>query len=282
MNEITLEEKTISNVDTAEKSAENLIVQNDVVDAASQEVETNGVVIKLDQFEGPLDLLLHLIKEAKINIQDIFISEITEQYLALMDDIDDLDIEKASDFIDMAATLLEIKSKKLLPKPQVLEDVDEEDPEIRLIRQIEEYKLFKDASEKLKVIEDVNRFYKKPDESAGDFRYVLSETLDVEALIAAFTKLMHKVTAKAEVPAPRKIEKDRFTVAQKIAQIKDTLLEKDQFHFSELFDADYSKSEIINTFLAVLELLKGQLIKVVQDNSFDDMQIYKKEENVHA
>jgi len=244
----------------------------------TEQIETNGVVIKLDQFEGPLDLLLHLIKEAKINIQDIFISEITEQYLALMEDIDELDIEKASDFIDMAATLLEIKSKKLLPKPQIVEDVDEEDPEVRLIRQIEEYKLFKEASEKLKVIEDVGRFYKKPDESAGDFRYVLSENLDLESLISAFTKLMHKVSAKAEVPVPRKIEKDRFTVAQKIAQIKDTILEKSNFKFSELFDSDYSKSEVINTFLAVLELLKGGLIKVVQDNSFDDIQIYKREE----
>ena len=275
-------------MENQEQQEQNIILEasETVADVHAVEnvtdAETSGVVIKLSQFEGPLDLLLHLIKEAKINIQDIFISEITEQYLKLMEDIDELDIEKASDFIDMAATLLEIKSKKLLPKPVVEEVLDEEDPEIRLIRQIEEYKLFKEASEKLKTIEDVNRFYKKPDDSAGDFRYVLSDQLDLDALIGAFTKLMHKVSAKAEVPVPRKIEKDRFTVAQKIAQIKDTLLEKDKFTFSELFEADYSKSEIINTFLAVLELLKGQQIKVVQENSFDDIQIYKRGEENHA
>lgn len=270
-----------NNVEVASLT-ENITNEAENISSNEEENTTNAVVVKLSQFEGPLDLLLHLIKEAKINIQDIFISQITEQYLELMEGIEELDIEKASDFIDMAATLLEIKSKKLLPKIVVDEVIDEEDPEIRLIRQIEEYKLFKEASEKLKAIEDVNRFYKKPDESAGDFRYVLSEKLDLDALINAFTKLMHKVSVKAEVPVPRKIEKDRFTVAQKIAQIKDTLIEKNNFMFSELFEADYSKSEIINTFLAVLELLKGQLIKVVQNDSFDDIQIFKKEEENHA
>jgi len=275
MNENSLNNQEIStenNVDVFDGTLES------IENIDNQENLTDSVVIKLSQFEGPLDLLLHLIKQAKIDIQDIFISEITEQYLALMDDIDEVDIEKASEFIDMAATLLEIKSKKLLPKPAVVEDQDEEDPEVRLIRQIEEYKLFKEASDKLKIIEDVDRFYKRPDESAGEYRFVLPEKLEVDALIAAFSKLMHKVSVKAEVPAPRKIEKDRFTVAQKIAHIKDTLIEKDKFKFSDLFEDDYSKSEIINTFLAVLELLKGQLIKVVQDNSFDDIQIYKRGE----
>lgn len=277
-----MEKEEIVNINEQENNN-----QNEVTSVASDYVRAEdnlneSVHIKLNQFEGPLDLLLHLIKEAKIDIQEIFISEITEQYLKLMDDIDEVDIEKASDFIDMAATLLEIKSKKLLPKPVVVDDMDEEDPEVVFIRQVQEYKLFKEASEKLKTIEDVDRFYKKPDDKVGDFRYVLSENLDVNALISAFTKLMQNITEKAETPTPRKIEKDRFTVAQKIAQIKDTLLEKNNFMFSELFDADYSRSEIINTFLAVLELLKGQLIKVVQDSSFDDIQIYKKEEENNA
>ena len=271
---ITIEKIENNNTDSIQQISSDYQKSNDsLVDA---------VHIKLDQFEGPLDLLLHLIKVAKIDIQDIFISQITEQYLKIMEDIEGVDIEKASDFIDMAATLLEIKSKKLLPKPVIISEEEEEDPEVVFIRQVQEYKLFKEASEKLKQIEDVDRFYKKPDEKVGDFRYVLPESLDMGALINAFTKLMQNVTEKAETPVPRKIEKDRFTVAQKIAQIKDTLLEKDQFLFSELFESDYSRSEIINTFLAVLELLKGQLIKVVQDNSFDDIQIYKKEEKEDA
>ena len=155
----------------------------------SDDSVVDSVVVRLSQFEGPLDLLLHLIKEAKIDIQDIFISQITDQYLKIMENIDSVDIEKASDFIDMAATLLEIKSKKLLPKPVTACDVDEEDPEVVFIRRVQEYKLFKEASEKLKEIEDVDRFYKQPDDNVGDFRYVLSENLDLNALISAFTKL---------------------------------------------------------------------------------------------
>lgn len=233
---------------------------------------------KLDQFEGPLDLLYHLIKVAKIDIRDIFISQITEQYLEMMKDIDSLDMEKATDFTLMAATLLEIKSKQLLPKPEVLEESDEEDPEEKLYRQLEEYKLFKEASEKMKEIEDVGKFYKKPDDSAGEYRYELPEKLSVDALINAFSNLLHRVSVKAEEITERKIVKDRFTVAEKIAQIKDALLLKPKFKFNELFEADYSKSEIINTFLALLELLKTQIIKVEQTSTFGEIEITKREE----
>lgn len=233
---------------------------------------------KLDQFEGPLDLLYHLIKVAKIDIRDIFISQITEQYLEMMKDIDSLDMEKAADFTLMAATLLEIKSKQLLPKPEVLEETDEEDPEEKLYRQLEEYKLFKEASEKMKEIEDVGKFYKKPDDSAGEYRYELPEKLSVDALINAFSNLLHRVSVKAEEMTERKIVKDRFTVAEKIAQIKDALLLKPKFKFDELFEADYSKSEIINTFLALLELLKTQIIKVEQTSTFGEIDILKREE----
>lgn len=233
---------------------------------------------KLDNFDGPLDLLLHLIKMAKVDIRDIFVSKITEQYMQYMDDIDNIDIEKAADFISMAATLLEIKSKKLLPKPAE-EVVDEEDPEQRLIRQIEEYKLFKEASEKLKELEDVDRLYKKPDDSVGDYRYQLPDQLDLNLLTQAFYNLLQKQTIKAQEITERKIVKDRFTVAQKISQIKDDLITKKHFKFSELFEDDYSKSEIINTFLALLELLKGQFITATQTATYGDIEIFKKEEN---
>lgn len=234
---------------------------------------------KLDQFEGPLDLLYHLIKIAKIDIRDIFISQITEQYLEMMKQLDTIDMEKAADFTLMAATLLEIKSKHLLPKPEVPADPDEEDPEERLYRQLEEYKIFKEASEKLKEHEDVGKFYKEPDNSVGNYRYVLPDKLSVDTLVEAFSSLMHRVSVQAEQITERKIEKDRFTVAEKIAQIKDNLLLKPRFKFSELFEADYSKSEIINTFLALLELLKEQLIKVQQAATYGDIDIIKKEEN---
>ena len=146
----------------------------------------------------------------------------------------------------------------------MLEDGEVEDPEEKLYRQLEEYKLFKEASEKLKPLEDIGKFYKKPDDSAGEYRYELPDKLDVDALINAFSNLLHRVSARAEQMTERKIEKDRFTVAEKIAQIKDGLLVKPRFKFTELFEQDYSKSEIINTFLALLELLKTQVIRVEQ------------------
>lgn len=233
---------------------------------------------KLDQFEGPLDLLYHLIKVAKIDIRDIFISQITEQYLEMMKDLDGIEMEKAADFTLMAATLLEIKSNKLLPKQQTIEDGEVEDPEEKLYRQLEEYKLFKEASEKLKPLEDIGKFYKQPDDSAGQYRYELPENLDVDALINAFSNLLHRVSVRAEQMTERKIEKDRFTVAEKMAQIKDGLIVKKRFKFTELFEQDYSKSEIINTFLALLELLKTQIVRVEQQGTFEEIEIIKRED----
>ena len=139
---------------------------------------------KLDIFEGPLDLLLHLIKEARIEIKDVFVSRVTEQFLAYMDGLETLDVDKASEYLNMAATLLEIKSKSILPKiEEYLDDI--EDPETALIRQLEEYKLFKEASEKLKDQENVLRFYKEPDKSVGDVKVVYTD-FNLDGLISAF------------------------------------------------------------------------------------------------
>ena len=143
---------------------------------------------KLDNFEGPLDLLLHLIKEAKIEIKDVFVSQVTEQFLKYMNDVEFLDVDKASEYLNMAATLLEIKSKSILPKIELFDD-DLEDPEQILIRKLEEYKLFKEASEKLKVQENVSRFYKEPDKSVGDVRVVYTD-FNLDGLIHAFSKLL--------------------------------------------------------------------------------------------
>lgn len=241
-----------------------------------EETEENDYRFKLREFEGPLDLLVHLIKITKIDIRDIFISDITEQYLEMMKEIDDVDVEKASEFIDMSATLLEIKSKHILPRE--VEEVDEEDPEERLFRQIEEYKLFKEQSEKLSKIEDVNKFFKEPDSSVGEFKYELPEKLPLDLLVKAFSDLMQKVTIKAEVVQEKKIVKDRFTVAQKIAQIKDVLLTKKEFRFSDMFESSYSRSEVINTFLALLELLKRQYLTVKQNGLFDDIDIVRNDD----
>ena len=242
-----------------------------------EETDEGDYTFKLQDFEGPLDLLVHLIKIAKIEIKDIFISNITEQYLEFMRDIDEIDVEKAGEFINMAATLLEIKSKHLLPSDPV-DEPDGGPTEDDIIRMVEEYKLIKDEMVKLAEIENVDRFYKAPDNTVGNFRYELPENLSIDALISSFSNLMQKMTIRAEVVQEKKIEKDKFTVSQKIAQIKDTLIDRKEFFFTELFEEEHSKSEVINTFLALLELLKRQYIFVVQDSLFDAIKIIRNED----
>lgn len=247
-----------------------------------EEVEESGYKYRLEKFEGPLDLLLHLIKEAKVDIKDIFVSEITEQFLAYIKEYEEYPSEDISDFIDMASTLLQIKSKKLLPAPPKEENADEEDPEQKLIRQLEEYKLFKMESEKLKLMEDTGKLYKGPDKLVGSVRYELKD-LSLNALLDAFAHIMHKIDVKAEVALPKEIQKDRFTVAQKISEIKDRLQEYGRTQFSSLVEGSYTKSEVINTFLALLELLKLQEIKVIQTETCGEIEIKKNaKENNHG
>ncbi len=225
---------------------------------------------KLDNFEGPLDLLLHLIKEAKIEIKEIFVSQVTEQFLEYMNGLSILDVDKASEYLNMAATLLEIKSKSILPKVEDFAD-DLEDPGQALIRQLEEYKLFKEASVKLKEQENVDRFYKEPDKSVGDVKIVYND-FNLDGLIAAFSKLLMRVDdKKRQENILKEIPKEVFTVKDKVEHIRTVLLDKKEVSFFEMFSSYYTKNELITTFQAMLELLKLQYITVEQNGIFDDI-----------
>ena len=225
---------------------------------------------KLDNFEGPLDLLLHLIKEAKIEIREIFVSQVTEQFLAYIEGLKTLDVDKASEYLSMAATLLEIKSKSILPKIEMF-DEDFVDPEEMLYRKIEEYKLFKEASEKLKETENVARFYKEPDKSVGNVKIVYND-FNLDGLISAFSKLLMRVDVKKrQENTLKEIPKEVFTVKDKVDTIRSVLLDRKEVSFFELFSKYYTRNEVITTFQAMLELLKLQYITVVQDETFDDI-----------
>ena len=227
---------------------------------------------KLDNFEGPLDLLLHLIKEAKIEIKDIFVSKVTEQFLLYMNGVEKLDVDKASEYLNMAATLIEIKSKSILPKIEEF-DPDFEDPEQALIRQIEEYKLFKEASEKLKTQENIDRFYKEPDKSVGNVKIVYND-FNLEGLVNAFSKLLMRVDdKKRQENVLKEIPKEVFTVKDKVEHIRTVLLDRKEMSFFEMFSSYYTKNELITTFQAMLELLKLQYITVAQNGVFDDITI---------
>lgn len=227
---------------------------------------------KLDIFEGPLDLLLHLIKEAKIEIKDIFVSQVTEQFLLYMNGVKDLDVDKASEYLNMAATLLEIKSKSVLPKDEE-ENTEFIDEQELLIKKIEEYKLFKEVSEKLKEQQNVLRFYKEPDKSVNDVKVVYTD-FNIDGLIGAFSKLLMRIdNKKRQDNVLKEIPKEVFTVKEKVDTIREILLEKKSVSFFETFDKIYSKNELITTFQAMLELLKLQYITVEQNAVFDDITI---------
>ncbi len=231
---------------------------------------------KLENFEGPLDLLLHLIKEAKIEIKDVFVSQVTEQFLQYINGVDVLDVDKASEYLNMAATLLEIKSKSILPK--IEEITDEIDEEVQLIRQLEEYKLFKEASAKLKEQENILRFYKEPDKSVGDVKIVYND-FNLEGLISAFSKLLMRVDdKKRQENLLKEIPKEVFTVKDKVEHIRTVLLDRKEVSFFEMFSSYYTKTELITTFQAMLELLKLQYIAVEQNGVFDDITITLRED----
>ena len=229
--------------------------------------------VHLKNFDGPLDLLWFLIRRSKIDINEIFVSQITEQYLASMAEISSLDLERASEFIEVAACLVEIKSKALLPRPPVIEDPDD-DPEKTLIRRLEEYRLFKEASKKIKETETTGLHYRDPDPGVGKPRLVLGD-MTMDGLIEALKKMFVKLEIKAKSNQERNIVKDRFTVAEKMAQIREYFEDADTVKFTDLFEADYNKSEIITTFQAMLELLKGQFFHAEQHEIFGEILLHR-------
>lgn len=244
-----------------------------------EDLYVNSYKVTLENFEGPLDLLLHLVKEAKMDIEDVHLADITEQYLDYIKDVDELDLESASEFITVAAMLIEIKSKSILPADVEESDEDDIDPEVLLKSRLKELELFRNACFDLQKIEDLDKLYKEPDKMASNVRIVLKDMV-LDNLLDAFANLLCNVERKQEDKEPKKIVKDRFTVAEKIISIKNTIREKKHIKFNELFEVDNTRSEMLNIFLALLELLKMQFVKAKQTELFGEIDIFENEELV--
>lgn len=223
------------------------------------------------EFEGPLDLLLHLIKQAEIDVKDIFVSEVTNQFLEYVN-THKIDMETESEYLSIAATIIEIKSKVIIPNEEAQIEAEEEGN--LLIQRIEEYKLYKESAEKLKAIEDVNKFYKKPDSSAHNVKIVYTD-FNLNGLINAFTNLLKRVDVKDTIENKEKeIPKEVFTVADKIYFIRTQLQQRKEMSFYDLFTRYSTKTEMITTFQAMLELLKHQYLTFSQDDVFGDITLY--------
>ena len=242
-----------------------------------------GINVKLQVFEGPLDLLLHLIDKNKVNIYDIPIVMITEQYMEYVDQMDKEDLDVVSEFLVMAATLLDIKSRMLLPK-EVNEDGEEEDPRSELVRQLLEYKLFKYMSYELKdrQIDAEKAFYKEPsipkEVTAYRPKLNLDELVGDTTLIklnAIFQDVLRRQEDKIDPIRSKfgKIEKEEVSLEEKMDFLTDYAASHKHFSFRGMLTASSSKVEVIVTFLAILELMKTGKLTIVQEHIFDDIRI---------
>lgn len=232
--------------------------------------------VRLEIFEGPLDLLLYLIKKEEVDIYDIPIAKITDQYLEYLEMMKMLDLGIAGEFIVMAATLMQIKSGMLLPPDEVpQEETKEEDPRSELVKKLLEYKKFKEAADKLAAIEAITgqQYARKTEERPVP--EIESEDAFFEAsifdLLTAFSKVLKEVPKETF----HKIVKDKFTVADKIHDIVHMLVNGTTIYFSKLFNAAESKIEIIITFLAILELIRLKEIMIVQKDPFGEIEIMR-------
>lgn len=234
----------------------------------------------LDNFEGPLDLLLYFIKQARIEIKDVFVSRVTEQFLEYMKGLPSMDLEKASEYLNIAATIIEIKSHYLLPVPEDEMPEEWQEMEEQFISELEEYNaqlkdMIKEEEVKLKERETVGYFFKAPDKDLTGFN-VQFKDMDLDSLMDAMTKMLVRVEAqKRTAPPAREIPKDIYTVRDKIKHIRETISLKEQMDFEELFENDSSTPEIVTTFQALLELLKHQFLLVEQEELFSKITIRK-------
>lgn len=242
--------------------------------------------VKLQVFEGPLDLLLHLLDKNKVNIYDIPIVEITNQYMEYIAEMKRRDLNILSEFLVMAATLIDIKSRMLLPATGE-EEEDEEDPRNELVQQLLEYKMYKCMAYELKDRHmDASRvLFKEPTIPEEVLAY--EEPINMEELIAdvtlaklneIFKSIMKKQVDKIDPVRSKfgKIEKEEVSLEEKMAYLEDYALHHKHFSFRNLLEAQSGKVEIIVTFLAILELMKMGKIYISQEHIFDDIKIESK------
>ena len=231
--------------------------------------------VKLEVFEGPLDLLLFLVKRDEIDIYDISIERITRQYLEYLQAFKELNIEVAGEFLVMAANLVYMKSRSLLPVDQRPpdEEAEEDDPRWELIRQLIEYKKFKEAAADLHVreIEQAQRFVRSPN---GAPEAVLAPLrlgeVGIFQLINAFQNVLRRVEARQDL---REIFEEQFTVSDKIDLILQRVGNGGQLRFSELFEGVSSRVEVVVTFLALLELIRLKQVRAVQADPLGEIEI---------
>jgi segregation and condensation protein A len=238
----------------------------------------DAFAVKLDQFEGPLDLLLHLIKKNEVSVHDIPIAMITTQYLAAIALMEELNLDVAGEYLVMAATLIHIKSKMLLPRPETAAGVEEEqeDPRDALVRRLLEHQKFKAAAGLLHEREQWRSAqWQRPDQRIADIAgdgYEPELEVDLFTLLSAFQAVVERAKHRPKVLLPP----EQMSVEARIDQLLERLSETQACGFDELFADAQDRSGLIVTFLALLEMIRLKLVRVFQAGSFGPIRVYKR------
>lgn len=236
--------------------------------------------IKIDEFEGPLDLLLHLIKKSNIDIYDISIEQITKQYLDYINAMESLNIDVASEYLVMASELMEIKSKMLLPNKQEEEPEEEEEVVSKeaLIQKLIEYQKYKEVTNEFKELEKNRKqiYIKSPENLTALYHKEITNdgSTTVDDLVKAFEKFLER--KEKEKPLSTKITSREYSVKERKHSIRNILKQKGKTEFTELFQ-EYNKSYIVVTFISILELAKENEININQDKNFSKIYLELKE-----
>ncbi|MCX6543767.1 MAG: segregation/condensation protein A [Acidobacteria bacterium] len=230
--------------------------------------------VSLEHFSGPLDLLIHLIKKNEVNIYDIPIALITAQYLEYIGLMQELDLDLAGEFLVMAATLIHIKSRMLLPRPDPSQDDDQEDPRETLVNRLLEYQKYKAAANLLHERETLRSAqWQRPDvrvaDVAGD-EYETEVEVDLFSLMAAFKTVLDRARQRPRMTLPA----EQISIEDRIAQLLERLSETDSCGFEDLFDDVDSRQALIVTFLALLEMIRLRLVRVFQAGMFGMIRVY--------
>ena len=244
---------------------------------ADFESQLESIPLRLERFEGPLDLLLHLIKKNEVSIYEIPIALITEQYLAYLSLMQELNLDVASEFLVTAATLIHIKSRQLLPRPETAEEVDGEelDPRDALVQRLLEHQRFKTAAELLHERETLrNAQWTRPDariEAIAGEEVEPELDVDLFGLLAAFRRVLERTKAQPVVPLPP----EQISIEQRIEQLLERLERIDACGFEELFDDAATRGQVIVTFLAILEMIRLKILRAFQQGG-GAIRIYKR------
>lgn len=238
--------------------------------------------LKLDIFEGPLDLLLYLIKKNDLDISDIPIAEVTEQYMNYIEMMKMLNLDIVGDFLVMAATLMQIKSRMLLPLDPEAKEEQEEDPRDELMKRLYEYKKFKDVAGVLTDMEKKQQdlFRRNIDEEKINQIKKESEEIYFEASLFDLINALSDAIKNAPEDIIHQIVKEEYSVDQKIHEILHCLLNRPSIELKELFNQSGSKEEMIVIFLAVLELIRLKEIKVIQKSVFSNIEVLRNADNI--